>query len=101
MPNNEIDFESMIEDLKSELSDKEDEIEKLKSDLEDANDQISDLQDEVKELEKENSLLRDELDEVPTLSSEDLGLDTIHYYLESGNLKVSQQLESAFNLIKS
>ena len=43
----------------------------------------------------------DELEEQPQLISEDLGLDTIHYHLESGNLKVSQQLESAFNLIKS
>lgn len=94
------ELEQEILDLKSELSDKEDEIEKLKGDLNDANDEISDLNDQVKELEKEKDQLQDELDEHPSLTSVDLGLDTIHYYLESGNLKVQQQINSAFNLIQ-
>ena len=69
-------FEEIYEDLRYEISEQEDEIKDLKNKL-------------------------DELEEQLQLISENLGLDTIHYHLESGNLKVSQQLESAFNLIKS
>ena len=50
--------------------------------------------------EKEKDQLQDELDETPSLTSVDLGLDTIHYYLEKGNLNIQQQINSAFNLIQ-
>lgn len=71
---------SDIEDDQQELVD---EVDNLKSELDSAETEISNLSDQ------------------PEFISENLGLDTINYYLEKGNLKVSQQLESAFNLIKS
>lgn len=95
-----IDLEQQIENLKSELSDKENEIEKLNDDLSDANEKINDLKEEIYELEKERDQLQDELDETPELASVNLGLDTIHYYLERGNLNIQQQINSAFNIIQ-
>lgn len=94
------ELEQQIEELKSELSDKEDEIENLKSDLDDANEKINDLKEEIIELEKERDQLQDELDSQPDLTSIDLGLDTINYYLEKGNLNIQQQINSAFNIIQ-
>lgn len=94
------ELEQRIAELESELSDKENEIEKLNDDLNDANNEISSLKDEINDLEKEKDQLQDELDEQPDLTSVDLGLDTIHYYLEKGNLNIQQQINSAFNLIQ-
>ena len=101
-------MEDQIEDLKSELEERENEISNLEAELKEANDRIDELKEELEEVKgelddanTEISNMQDQLDEQPSLESVDLGLDTIHYCLESGNLKVSQQLESAFNLIKS
>lgn len=91
-----------IEALKERLSDNDpislDIFEDILLDLEE---KIQDQESKINELEDENEKLQDRVDELPELTSEDLGLDRINYYLEKGNLKVSQQLESAFNLIKS
>ena len=74
--------ESDIDDLETDYKDQ---IQTLESELDEANTEIDNLKDT--EPDYDNTV--------------ELGLDTIHYKLESGNLKVSQQLESAFNLIKS
>ena len=76
---------TLIDTIEDDMQELVDEVDTLKSELDDANTEISNLQDA--EPDYDNSI--------------DLGLDTIHYKLESGNLRVSQQLESAFNLIKS
>jgi chromosome segregation ATPase len=75
---------TLIDTIEDDMQELVDEVDTLKGELDDANTEISNLQDA--EPDYGNSV--------------DLGLDTIHYKLESGNLKVSQQLESAFNLIK-
>lgn len=102
------DLQQQIEDLKSELSEREDEITELEDELKEANKRIDELENELtdKDTELEEAAEKgNKYDDLPfdpdDLQSINLGLDTIHYCLESGNLKVSQQLESAFNLIKS
>lgn len=89
---------NMLTKLCNQLEDGEfrDEILECVSALED---EIIEKDDKIKELENEVDNIKDQFEEQPDLTSVNLGLDTIHYYLEKGNLKVSQQLESAFNLI--
>jgi len=76
---------TLIDTIEDDMQELVDEVDSLKGELDDANTEIDNLKDA--EPAYDNTV--------------ELGLDTIHYKLESGNLKVSQQLESAFNLIKS
>ena len=78
---------TLIDTIEDDLQEIVDELEDIKGELDDANTEISNLQDQI--------------DKQPSSYQVDLGLDTINYSLKNGNLKVSQQLESAFNLIKS
>ncbi len=62
--------------------------------------EIIEKDNEIDDLKKENDQLQDEIEEIPSLASVDLGLDTIHYYLEKGNLNIQQQINSSFNIIQ-
>lgn len=75
-----------------------DNLKKLRDTLEPIlNDDLIELLDEIS---TEFSELEDKVEDLPDFKTVDLGLDKINYYLEKQNLKVSNQLESAFELIK-
>lgn len=63
-------------------------------------DEVSDLNNQLKESDKEAEELQTEIDEMPETESEFLGLDTIHYRFEQGNLKIKLQFEHWVNLVK-
>lgn len=65
--------------------------------------------DKVAGLEAENDTLQTELDDLKDQEDQEdqeetisvfLGLDTLHYRLEQGNLRIQQQLEAWINNIK-
>lgn len=69
-------FEEIYEDLKYEISEKED--------------SIKELEDEIEQLE----------DTEPTYdNSINLGLDTIHFKFEKGNLQIRQQFDSLMQVL--
>jgi len=90
---------NLLTKLVNQLEDGEfrDEILECVSALED---EIIEKNNEIDDLKKENDKLEDEIEETPSLISVDLGLDTIHYYLEKGNLNIQQQINSSFNIIQ-
>lgn len=56
---------------------------------------------DLKQAEQERDLIQQELDDQPELTEVFLGLDTLHYSLENGNLKISQQMENFINGVKN
>ena len=86
---------NLLTKLVNQLEDGEfrDEILECVSALED---EMIEKDNEIEDLIKEN----DEIEETPSLTSVDLGLNTIHYYLEKGNLNIQQQINSSFNIIQ-
>lgn len=71
-----------LDAIEEEQTDYKDEIRELKNDIRDKESEIESLEEKVEGLEHE------ELDD-----SIFLGLDTLHYKLENGNLKIQMQLE--------
>jgi predicted RNase H-like nuclease (RuvC/YqgF family) len=71
-----------LDAIDEDQTDYEDEIRNLKSDISDKDSEIERLEEKVEELEEE------ELE-----GSVFLGLDTLHYRLENGNLKIQMQFE--------
>lgn len=74
------------------------EIQQENDDLIEENDYISaklsGAEDELREAEKENSELEAQLvDSFTDATSVNLGLDTLHYKLERGNLQIASRLE--------
>lgn len=63
--------------------------------------ELTDEKQEVKDLKEEKDLLQEEIDNQPALTKVFLGLDTLHYHLEQGNLRIQLQLEDFLNQIKS
>lgn len=63
--------------------------------------ELKETEQSLKEEETAREQAEDELAEQPELTKVFLGLDTIHYYLENKNLRVTEQLESSFNSIKN
>lgn len=71
-----------LDAIEKEQTDYEDEIRNLKTEINEKDSEIEYLEEKVEGLEE------DELDD-----SVFLGLDTLHYRLENGNIKIQMQLE--------
>lgn len=69
-------------------------------------DDMIDTKDKIKQLKEDNSDLKTQLDDCNSNDPQnqeyivDLGLDTLFYSLEKGNLKVQMQLEHWINQVK-
>ncbi len=74
-------------------------IEEHKDEIEVFESRISALQNEISTLEKENTRLENELEETPDFQTVNLGLDTLHYHLDKGNLLIQQRLEDAIRVL--
>lgn len=74
-------------------------VDEIEGDLKD----IDNLGDDIKKLEEENRSLESELSEMEDNPHEEevfLGLDTLYYRLEKGNLKIQMQLEHWCELVR-
>lgn len=73
----------------------------MEEDITDANANAEEMKSVAIDAEQERDDLQTQLDDRPILAKVFLGLDTMHYYLEAGNLKIRQQLEDFINEVKS
>lgn len=71
-------------------------IDAIEEEIIDLKDERATLRTEVVDRESEIRSLQDQ----PETTAVFLGLDTLHYRLESGNLRITQQLENLLNNIK-
>lgn len=92
---------SLFQQLRDELDSFQDQdVSEALSLLDAIENEHEEYKEEIEDLKEENDNLQDEIDNYPSLTSVNLGLDTIHYYLEKGNLNIQQQINSAFNTIQ-
>jgi len=74
-------------------------LEKIESEMENLQEQLDGAEDEIKDLEREVDNLKDESISEDDLESIDLGLDTINFYFEKGNLQIRQQFDSLMEVL--
>lgn len=68
--------------------------------IEAAENEYGDKLQELKHAKKEIKDFEDEQEETIDMEVVNLGLDTLHYGLENGNLKITSQLETWINQVK-
>lgn len=61
---------------------------------------IQAMEEELKVAESDNKSLVEELDSRPETTAVFLGLDTLHYRLDKGNLRIQNQLEEWVSEVK-
>jgi hypothetical protein len=69
--------------------------------LDEIEEEINAANDEIKNLEAHVRNIKNELNGQPDLESVNLGLDTIHFYFEKGNLLVRQKFDRAMSAINT
>lgn len=62
--------------------------------------ELRNTEEALKDEEAEKELLKNEIDNTPRTDKVFLGLDTLHYRLENGNMKISDQLDAWITQIK-
>lgn len=86
---------NIIEGLKDEMLDTTEALEFIEA----IEDQLDGKDERIKELEKDIEDMG-EAEEKPAFTSVFLGLDTIEYRLEKGNLEITQRVETFLNRLK-
>lgn len=98
-------LEQEIEELKEELSERDETITDLKTELKEKDEEINSLESSIEKKDEEIKELEDQIEkheELPDFNgSVVLNLDTFHWGLEKGNLRVQSRIESFIEELKS
>jgi chromosome segregation ATPase len=98
-------LEQEIEELKEELAERDETISELKKALKESDDEVDSLESAIEKKDEEIEELEDQIEEHDGLpifnGSVILNLDTFHWGLEKGNLRVQSRIESFIEELKS
>lgn len=89
------------EDPKQELiTEMEEFVDSVEEELTEAKDRISELETETNHQESTIDNLKEEVEELEYDNAENLGVDTLYWKLEQGNIVVTQHMESFIRNMK-